>query len=190
MQIHIILRAKCCTVVDMMVMINCSGMTQGMTGRDAPLPICTFAGHSLVCAPYIEQRLENEIEAFLSDIDKASFYVGGRGEFDGMAAAAVRAAKARHRDKKIQLYLIEPYFHAGINRDKEFYEQMYDGIIILQELLGVHPKAAILKCNRWMCDQADCLIAFVCRDFGGAYQTLKYAKRKGGIRIINLAANK
>ena len=161
-----------------------------MTGRDAPLPICTFAGHSLVCAPYIEQRLENEIEAFLSDIDKASFYVGGRGEFDSMAAAAVRAAKAHHKDKKIQLYLIEPYFHAGLNRDKEYNEKMYDGIIIPQELIGVHPKAAIQKRNRWMCDQADCLISYVQRDFGGAYQTLKYAKQKGDIRIINLADNK
>ena len=152
--------------------------------------ICTFAGHSFVFSATVEDRLKDEIEAYLADIDEVSFYVGGRGEFDGMAASVVRAAKARHKDKKIQLYLIEPYFHAGVNRDKEFYEQMYDGIIIPQELLGVHPKAAILKRNRWMCDQSEQLIAFVCRDYGGAYQTLKYAERKGGIRIINLAASK
>ena len=158
-----------------------------MTGCDASLSICTFAGHSLVCAPYIEQRLEDEIEAFLSNIDNASFYVGGRGEFDGIAAAAVRAAKAHHKDKKIQLYLIEPYFHARLNRDKEYNEKLYDGIIIPQELIGVHPKAAIPKRNRWMCDQAELLIAFGCRDFGGAHEMLNYAMRKGNIRIINLA---
>ena len=104
-----------------------------------------------------------------------------------MAASAVRAAKARHRDKKIQLYLIEPYFHAGLNRAKEYNEILYDGIIIPQELNGVHPKAAIQKRNRWMVDQAELLIAFVCRDFGGAYEALKYAKRKGDARIINFA---
>ena len=152
--------------------------------------ICTFAGHSFVFSATVEDRLKDEIEAYLADIDEVSFYVGGRGEFDGMAAAVVRAAKARHKDKKIQLYLIEPYFHAGLNRDKEYNEKLYDGIIIPQELLGVHPKAAIQKRNRWMCDRAELLIAFVCRDFGGAYQTLKYAEQKGGIRIINLAANK
>ena len=148
--------------------------------------ICTFIGHSFVVSATVENRLRGEIETYLAGIDEASFYVGGRGEFDGMAAAAVRATKAHHREK-IQLYLIEPYFHAGLNRDKDYNEKLYDGIIIPQELIGVHPKAAIRKRNRWMCEQAELLIAFVCRDFGGAYETLKYAKRKGNARIINLA---
>ena len=158
-----------------------------MTGCEQELHICTFIGHSFVFSATVENRLKDEIEAYLAGIDEASFYVGGRGEFDGMAAAAVRVAKARHKDKKIQLYRIEPYFHAGLNRDKDFNEKLYDGIIIPQELIGVHPKAAIHKRNRWMCDQAELLIAFVCRDFGGAYETLQYAERKGNIRIINLA---
>lgn len=149
--------------------------------------ICTFAGHSVVCSGEVEQQLNDEIEAYLSDTDEATFYIGGRGEFDSMAATAVRAAKQRHEDKKIRLYLIEPYMQEGFNRDKFYYETLYDGIIIPQELLGVHPKAAITKRNRWMVEQADCLIAFVQRDFGGANQTLKYAERKGEIRIINLA---
>ena len=154
------------------------------------MSICTFAGHSVICSPVVEQQVNEEIEVYLSHIDEATFYVGGRGEFDIMAAAAVRAAKKRHKDKKIQLYLVEPYMREEINRDRSYYESLYDGIIIPQELLGAHPKAAITKRNRWMCDQADCLIAYVERDFGGAYQTLKYAERKGGIRIINLAARK
>lgn len=149
--------------------------------------VCTFVGHSFVFSATVENRLKDEIEAYLADIDEASFYIGGRGEFDRMAAATVRAARAQHKDKKIQLYLIEPYFHAGLNRDKEYNEKMYDGIIIPQELLSVYPKAAIQKRNRWMCDQAELLIAFVCRNFGGAYETLKYARRKGNVRIINLA---
>ena len=152
------------------------------------MKICTFAGHSVVCSSTVEQQLDEEIEAYLFGINEATFYVGGRGEFDSMAAAAVRAAKRRHKDKKIQLYLVEPYMREGINRDRSYYESLYDGIIIPQELLGVHPKAAITKRNRWLVEQADCLIAFVQRDFGGAYQTLKYAERKGNIKIINLAA--
>lgn len=171
---------------------NCSISTSSIErntpyGRRGAMHICTFIGHSFVFSATVENRLRGEIETYLADIDEASFYVGGRGEFDGTAAAAVRAAKARHRDKKIQLYLIEPYFHAGLNRDKDYNEKLYDGIIIPQELIGVHPKAAIRKRNRWMCEQAELLIAFVCRDFGGAYETLKYAKRKGNARIINLA---
>ena len=74
-----------------------------------------------------------------------------------------------------------------LNADKTYYEQMYDGVLIPEELIGVHPKAAIKKRNRLMVDWSDTLIAFVYRDFGGAYETLQYAERKGNIRIINLA---
>ena len=150
---------------------------------------CTFAGHACVYSTYVRQQLEAEIEAFISGTDPAVFYVGGRGDFDRMASAAVRTRKERYRDKKIQLYLVEPYMRERINRDRAYYESLYDGIIIPQELLDVHPKVAITKRNRWMCERADCLIAFVQRDFGGAYQTLKYAK-KTGIRIANLADNR
>ena len=74
-----------------------------------------------------------------------------------------------------------------LNTDKTYYEQMYDGILIPEELIGVHPKAAIKKRNRLMIDWSDTLIAFVHRDFGGAYETLQYARRSGRIRIVNLA---
>lgn len=154
------------------------------------MSICTFAGHSLVCSSGIRQRVDEEIENFLSNAEEALFYVGGRGEFDSIAAASVRSAKFRNRDKKIQLYLVEPYMRTGINRDKVEYERLYDGIIIPQELFGIHPKAAITKRNHWLVDQADSLIAFVQRDFGGAYQTLKYAERKRGMQIINIAVLK
>lgn len=151
------------------------------------MSICTFAGHSFVYSATVEKRLKFEIEAFIANADDATFYVGGRGEFDSMAAAAVRVAKTVHRDKNVQLYLIEPYLHTGLNRDKDYNEILYDGIIIPQELVGVPPKAAIQKRNRWMVDQAELLIAFVYRDYGGAYETLKYANRKGAVRIINIA---
>ena len=82
--------------------------------------VCTFAGHSVICAAGIERKLDEEIEKYLADVDEAIFYLGGRGEFDSMAAAAVRVAKKRHRDKKIQLYLVEPYMREGINRDRAY----------------------------------------------------------------------
>ena len=79
-----------------------------MTGREQKLHICTFIGHSFVFSSTAEKRLKDEIETYLADIDEAVFYVGGRGEFDKMAASAVRTAKSRNPDKKIRLYLVEP----------------------------------------------------------------------------------
>ena len=148
---------------------------------------CTFAGHADVYSASVDRALSEAISSFIDESDETVFYVGGRGEFDRMAASAVRAAKARNPDKKIRLFLVEPYMERRLNADKTYYEQMYDGILIPEELIGVHPKAAIKKRNRLMVDWSDTLIAFVYRDFGGAYETMQYAARKGNIRIINLA---
>ena len=148
---------------------------------------CTFAGHADVYSASVERSLSETIKRLIRENEDIIFYVGGRGEFDKMAASAVRTAKSRNPDKKIRLYLVEPYMERRLNTDKTYYEQMYDGILIPEELIGVHPKAAIKKRNRLMIDWSDTLIAFVYRDFGGAYETLKYAERKGNIRIINLA---
>lgn len=148
---------------------------------------CTFSGHADVYSASVERSLSETIKRLIRENEDIIFYVGGRGEFDKMAASAVRAAKARNPSKKIRLYLVEPYMEHRLNADKTYYEQMYDGVLIPEELIGVHPKAAIKKRNRLMVDWSDTLIAFVYRDFGGAYETLQYAERKGNIRIINLA---
>lgn len=147
--------------------------------------ICTFVGHTEVYAP-IRDRLSHTIAESLKNIDEAIFYVGGRGEFDRMAASAVRATKRLYGDKDIRLYLVEPYMSEQLNRNKEYYEQFYDGIIIPDELIDVHPKAAITKRNRLMVDWSDLIIAYVYRNFGGAFQTLRYAQRMQK-RIFNLA---
>ena len=146
--------------------------------------ICTFAGHAEVHA-HICDKLTETIENCLNGVDEAIFYVGGRGEFDALAASAVRKAKNRHKEQDIRLYLVEPYMSVQLNRNKEYYAELYDDIIIPIELMGAHPKAAIIKRNRLMVDWSDILIAFVYRDFGGALQTLCYAQRKHK-RIINL----
>lgn len=75
-----------------------------------------------------------------------------------------------------------------VNTDKDSYKNLYDDIIIPMELSDAHYKSAITKRNRWIIDRSDCLIAYVYRDFGGAYTTMKYAYHKKK-EIINLASN-
>ena len=43
---------------------------------------------------------------------------------------------------------------------------------------------AIAHRNRWMVDASDVVIAYVHHDWGGAYQTLGYAKRRGKMIIL------
>lgn len=147
---------------------------------------CTFAGHREVYKSHISDKLDEAIEQVLKTDDCFSFLVGGMGDFDGLCASAVRKAKRLHPEKQISLELVLPYLTQELNESKEYYEQFYDNVVIPIELAGVHYKSAITKRNRWMIEQSSIVIAYVYRDFGGAFTTLKYAKKKG-LQIINLA---
>ena len=59
----------------------------------------------------------------------------------------------------------------------------------MMDVCGIHYKAAIQKRNRWVVNRADCLIDYLFRDFGGVYETVKYAKKQGK-PVINLAEQK
>ena len=59
-------------------------------------------------------------------------------------------------------------------------------MLIPEELLEVHYKRAITERNKWMIDRCQCLIAYVYRDFGGAWIAMNYAIKKG-LTVYNLA---
>lgn len=148
---------------------------------------CTFAGHREVFASGTEIEIEGAIDWLLAKDDTFVFLTGGMGEFDGKCSAAVRKAKRNYPGKDIKLMLVEPYMKNELNDNKEYYEASFDDVVIPMDLAEVHYKSAITQRNKWMIDRSDYLIAFVYRNFGGAYETLKYAKKKEGIVIINLA---
>lgn len=147
---------------------------------------CTFAGHREVFVSEIADKIDSEIEKILMKDNAFAFFCGGMGEFDSMCAGAVRSAKRMNRDKNIRLILVCPYMSDSLNKYKEYYETDYDDIIIPEEILESHYKSAITKRNRWMIDNSDYLIAYVRKDYGGAYNTLKYAQKKEGLTVINL----
>ena len=150
---------------------------------------CTFAGHREVYQPMLDAKIEKAIRELLQTDSEFIFYTGGMGEFDSKCASAVRYAKRQYPHLRIRLALVLPYMSNKLNTEKAYYEYYYDEIIIPEELCGVHYKAAIQKRNRWLVDRADCLIAYLFRDFGGAYETIKYAKKQGK-PVINLAEQK
>ena len=137
---------------------------------------CAFAGHKRVYGSFTGQ-IECALEGLLQHDDAMCCYVTGRGEFDAQSAAAIRCLKKKHKNKRIRLVLALPYMQKSISEQKEYYESYYDEIMIPQELLGVHYKRAITALNRWLVENADCLIAMLYRDYGGAYDMVRYAKR-------------
>lgn len=150
------------------------------------MTVCTFAGHREVFLSSVNQDIDNALSELVQSEDDNMFYSGGMGDFDFMCEAAVRRLKKRCPHLNIRLNLVLPYMTNQINRDKDYYESRFDNIIIPMDLMGVHYKAAIKKRNRWMVDQADKILAYVYRDFGGAFDTIKYALRTGK-PVLNLA---
>lgn len=97
------------------------------------------------------------------------FYLGGYGAFDSMAAAVVREEKKAHTN--LEMVLVLPYLNS--NMDTSGYDYT-----VYPPLETVPPRFVISKRNQWMVEQADVVVAYVTHDWGGAAQTLEYAKRK------------
>lgn len=131
--------------------------------------LVTFCGHSTVSNPAaIAATLKTVIEDLIAE-GATEFYLGGYGEFDSLAARAVRDAKETHPD--IRSTLVIPYM------DREFNPSLYDGSVY-PPLESVPRRFAISKRNEWLIEQADVVVSGVTHDWGGAATTLKYAQRK------------
>ena len=135
---------------------------------------CCGFGHREIFSD-ISGILYQTIIRMISQYSVSVFYTGGDGEFDKLFATGVRRAKRLY--PHVKLYLIKPYMLHSLNRDKEFYRAMYDDIIIPQEIMGCHYKNAITQRNYWMISKSDYVISYITRDFGGAYNALRFAKK-------------
>ncbi len=134
---------------------------------------CCGFGHRNVFEN-LSDKLDDAIESAVQQGCEI-FYTGAMGDFDSLFSSAVR--KAKKTFPYIKLICVKPYFTNDINTNRDFYTALYDDIIIPDELAGIHYKAAIKARNRWMIDNSDIVIVYTIRNYGGAYEALKYAKR-------------
>ncbi|MDE7245198.1 MAG: hypothetical protein K2O18_14670 [Oscillospiraceae bacterium] len=132
----------------------------------------TFCGHS-------KTNDQNRVSKWLDMILPAlieggadTFYLGGYGDFDRLAAAAVRRQKVTY--PHIESVLVLPYLN------REFDTTAYDSTTY-PPLEKVPPRFAIVKRNQWMVSESDVVISGVIHNWGGAAQTLDFARSKGKI---------
>jgi len=133
----------------------------------------------------VERQVETLVLKLIEGKDYVDFLVGRNGDFDQIAASAVRRAKECYRGKSSLIWVM-PYELAEYRENKKAYDQYYDEVEICSESDGSHPKAAYQIRNRSMVDRSDLIIFCVTHNHGGAYQTLQYAKSKRK-DIINIA---
>ena len=130
----------------------------------------------------VDSKIDKLVRGLIQTKEYVEFYMGRHGEFDESVASIIKRAQNDLGKENSSLILVLPYHH----KDEEYFEQYYDEIYMPIE--KTHYKAAITKRNEWLVDNCDILVAYVHKDVGGAYNTLKYAEKKG-VPIINVGKN-
>lgn len=148
--------------------------------------LCCFAGHSHIDddSSILGLQVYEKCEDLIKYNGVKTFWVGNYGSFDTLAAATVKKLKTKYTN--IELDLVLPYVTKSINQYKEMYYKDYDHLIIADMPENTPVKYRILKCNQYMVQHSDFLIAYVRYSFGGAAKTLEYAQKKKHIKIFNL----
>ena len=134
----------------------------------------TFCGHSKL---YQTENISKWLDIILPALIEGgatTFYLGGYGAFDSLAAAAVRRQKTKYPNIEAVLVL------AYLNREMD--ASRYDGTTY-PPLETVPPRYAIVRRNEWMVRESDVVISGVTHGWGGAAKTLDYAKRRGKVIV-------
>lgn len=134
--------------------------------------IVTFCGHRQI---FNQEAISKWLDSILPSLIEGStttFYLGGYGAFDQLAAAAVLRQKAVY--SAIEAVLVLPYLNQSI--DASDYDRTTYPL-----LEKVPPRLSIIKRNQWMVECADVVISAVTHNWGGAAKTLDYARRKGKV---------
>ena len=134
---------------------------------------CTFFGHR-DCPSSIRGVLSAEIEWLINEKGADTFYVGTHGNFDRMAYAVMKELQQRYSN--IKVYRVLAYMPKPGDNDTA-------DTIVPEGIEKVHPRYAIPHRNNWMIDHSEYVIAYVTHTFGGAYQAVERAKKKGKITI-------
>ena len=145
----------------------------------------SFIGHALVPQKdKVGEQVKKQIRNSIGEDRRVVCYLGGYGDFDEICACSCRELK-REFEKPERIYVTPYMTSAEQRRIKEMQDRgLCDGSLY-PPLENTPPRFAISKRNEWMIDQADLIIAYVNRSYGGAYQSLQMAKRRGK-KIVNI----
>ena len=146
----------------------------------------SFFGHRMIDDVLeIENRLEQLIRTLLSEHEYVEFLVGRDGEFDQLVSSTIRRSKREYRSNNSAHIWVLPYLTAEYRDNEESFRDYYDEIEVCEAAAGSHYKNAHQIRNRAMVDRSDLAVFCIQHECGGAWQTMKYAKKQG-VPCINL----
>lgn len=130
----------------------------------------TFCGHSKINQTEVFSSWLDMILPSLIEGGADTFYLGGYGAFDSLAAKAVKRQKETY--PHIEMILVLAYLNRDIDASSCYDSTTYP------PLEKVPPRYAIAKRNEWMVSVSDVVVSGVTHEWGGAAKTLDFAKHK------------
>ena len=143
---------------------------------------CFFIGHR-DAEDAVFPCLVAEVHRHITQFGVKEFIVGGRGQFDQLAAKAVREAKHLYPEVKLTLLLAYLPTKTQPGQWDGFDETCYP-----PKLEQVPPRYAILKANRYLLEHCDYLIAYAWHPASNAKKLVTYAQKreKEGLITVTL----
>ena len=146
----------------------------------------SFFGHRIIDdLDKVQNELENIISKIVSEHEYVQFLVGRDGDFDIIAASAVRKVKKTLFVDNVDLNLVLPYMRAEVSNNIEYMLDYYNDIQVDNDARKAHFKAAIKIRNQNMVKKSQLVICYVEKNKGGAYNAMKYAQKQG-CTVINI----
>ena len=141
---------------------------------------CAFFGHK-ESPDSIKPLLEEEIRRLIESEGYDEFLVGNQGQFDAMVFSTLKSLKAEY--PSIRYYIVLAYLPG----EKDAYTTIdYTETIYPEGLESVPRRFAISRRNKWIVENSKAVICYISHTWGGAYQAVSLAERKG-LMVINLA---
>ena len=147
----------------------------------------SFFGHRHISNSF---RADEQIEKIVSDIllnkEYTEFLIGRDGDFDILAASAIKRTVKKCGYDNSALVLVLPYMKAEYKNNYDSFHDYYDDVEICRESSEAHFKAAVQIRNKHMIDRSDLIVCCIEKNSGGAYKSVKYADTINK-NIINVA---
>lgn len=144
------------------------------------MSMCFMSGHAdapMELLPRIVELAQQLIEQW----DVTYFLVGHYGNFDRLAAQAIRQLKVNY--PQIKLVMLLPYYAANQAMD---IPNGFDETVYPEGMETVPYRYAIVKANRWAVEEADHMIVYQYYHVGNTYRLMKYAEsveKRGKLHI-------
>ncbi len=147
----------------------------------------SFFGHRIIDNPMLaEEKIENLVRECIRKKDYVEFLVGRDGDFDIIVASCIRRIKKELFNANSSLVWVLPYPKSEYLKNQREYENYYNEIEVFESQKRVHPKAAFKLRNKEMLNRSYLAVFWVKKSYGGAYETLRYAK-KNNTKYINIS---